>query len=286
MKYGKGKVVSTAQDVLEELAESHSIAALVIEHRQLQKLKSTYLDQLPELADTEGRCYTTFNQVEHGDGTTLRARIRICRMTPVRTAVGQEIRAAFIAAPGNVLMSADYSQIELLADWRTSRRIHCYWTLTGRVKTSHTLTASEVFGVDAVTMDKEDAQSREGGELRDCVWDWVRFGLAAQLGIDQKTAREYIERGYFRAVQGCAAIYRRDAENSAAGTSGEDLLWEGEAHSGYTVAQSEHAWLCGADGGEYSAARDGGGSDQTGYAEDRPGDSRSEDAVANDAAGS
>ena len=146
MKYGKGKVVSTAQDVLEELAESHSIAALVIEHRQLQKLKSTYLDQLPALADAEGRVHTTFNQVGTATGRLSSTNPNLQNI-PVRTAVGREIRAAFIAAPGNVLMSADYSQIELRLMAHFSQDpllLDAYRT----GKDIHTLTASEVFGVD------------------------------------------------------------------------------------------------------------------------------------------
>ncbi len=153
MKYGKGKVVSTAQDVLEELAENHPIAALVIEHRQLQKLKSTYLDQLPALADAEGRIHTTFNQVGTATGRLSSTNPNLQNI-PVRTAVGREIRAAFIAAPGNVLMSADYSQIELRLMAHFSQDpllLDAYRT----GKDIHTLTASEVFGVDAATMDKE-----------------------------------------------------------------------------------------------------------------------------------
>ena len=71
MKYGKGKVVSTAQDVLEELAEHHAAPALVLEYRQMSKLRSNYTDQLPTLADAEGRVHTTFNQVGDGDGKAL-----------------------------------------------------------------------------------------------------------------------------------------------------------------------------------------------------------------------
>jgi DNA polymerase-1 len=198
MKYGKGKVVSTAQDVLEELAESHPIAALVIEHRQLQKLKGTYLDTLPSLADSQGRIHTTFNQVGAATGRLSSINPNLQNI-PIRTAVGREIRAAFIAAPGNVLMSADYSQIELrlmahfaqdpllLDAYRTGKDIH-------------TLTASEVFQVDAATMDKE-TRNRAKAVNFGIVYGISPFGLAAQLGIDQKTAREYIER-YFERYSG------------------------------------------------------------------------------------
>ncbi len=198
MKYGKGKVVSTAQDVLEELAENHPIAALVIEHRQLQKLKSTYLDQLPALADSEGRIHTTFNQVGTATGRLSSTNPNLQNI-PVRTAVGREIRAAFIAAPGNVLMSADYSQIELRLMAHFSQDpllLDAYRT----GKDIHTLTASEVFGVDAATMDKE-TRNRAKAVNFGIVYGISPFGLAAQLGIDQRTAREYIER-YFDRYKG------------------------------------------------------------------------------------
>jgi len=198
MKYGKGKVVSTAQDVLEELAENHPIAALVIEHRQLQKLKSTYLDQLPALADSEGRIHTTFNQVGTATGRLSSTNPNLQNI-PVRTAVGREIRAAFIAAPGNVLMSADYSQIELRLMAHFSQDpllLDAYRT----GKDIHTLTASEVFGVDAATMDKE-TRNRAKAVNFGIVYGISPFGLSAQLGIDQRTAREYIER-YFERYKG------------------------------------------------------------------------------------
>ena len=198
MKYGKGKVVSTAQDVLDELAEKYPIAALVIEHRQLQKLKSTYLDQLPSLADSAGRIHTTFNQVGTATGRLSSTNPNLQNI-PTRTAIGREIRAAFIAAPGNLLMSADYSQIELrlmahfsqdpllLNAYRTNQDIH-------------TLTAAEVFGVDAETMDKE-TRARAKVVNFGIVYGISPFGLSAQLNIDQKTAKTYIET-YFDRYKG------------------------------------------------------------------------------------
>jgi DNA polymerase-1 len=198
MKYGKGKVVSTAQDVLEELAESHPIAALVTEHRQLQKLKGTYLDALPSLADSEGRIHTTFNQVGTATGRLSSTNPNLQNI-PIRTSIGREIRAAFIPAPGNLLMSADYSQIELRLMAHFSQDpllLDAYRTN----KDIHTLTASEVFEVDAATMDKE-TRNRAKAVNFGIVYGISPFGLAAQLGIDQKTAREYIER-YFERYQG------------------------------------------------------------------------------------
>jgi len=195
MKYGKGKVVSTAQDVLEELAENHPIAALVIEHRQLQKLKSTYLDQLPSLADAEGRIHTTFNQVGTATGRLSSTNPNLQNI-PTRTAIGREIRTAFIAAPGNLLMSADYSQIEL--------RLMAHFSqdplLLNAYRTGidiHTLTASEVFGIPIAELDKE-TRARAKAVNFGIVYGISPFGLAAQLNIDQKIAKTYIETYYER----------------------------------------------------------------------------------------
>jgi DNA polymerase-1 len=197
-KQGKGKVVSTAQDVLEELAENHPIAALVIEHRQLQKLKSTYLDALPQLADAEGRIHTTFNQVGTATGRLSSTNPNLQNI-PTRTAIGREIRAAFIAAPGNVLMSADYSQIELrlLAHYsQDALLVKAYQT----GQDIHTLTASEVFGIPVEELDKE-TRARAKAVNFGIVYGISPFGLAQQLGIEQKVAKSYIET-YFERYAG------------------------------------------------------------------------------------
>ncbi len=198
IKYGKGKVVSTAQDVLEELAEHHPAAALVLEYRQLSKLKSTYLDSLPRLTDADGRVHTTFNQVGTATGRLSSTNPNLQNI-PIRTVLGREIRAAFIPAPGNVLMSADYSQIELRLMAHFSQDpllLDAYRT----EKDIHTLTASEVFGVDPATMDKE-TRARAKAVNFGIVYGISPFGLAAQLNIDQKTAKTYIET-YFERYKG------------------------------------------------------------------------------------
>ena len=112
VKYGRGKVVSTAQDVLEELAEHHEAPRLVLEYRQLAKLKSNYSDSLPLLADAQHRVHTTFNAVGTSTGRLSSTNPNLQNI-PIRTELGREIRAAFVPADGNVLLSADYSQIEL-----------------------------------------------------------------------------------------------------------------------------------------------------------------------------
>jgi DNA polymerase-1 len=196
LKYGKGKVISTAQDILEDLAQHHEVPAIVLEYRQLQKLKGTYLDALPVLADGEGRIHTTFNQVGTATG----------RLSSVRTAVGREIRAAFIAAPGNLLMSADYSQIELRLMAHFSQDpllLDAYRT----GKDIHTLTAAEVFEVDPETMSKE-TRARAKAVNFGIVYGISPFGLAAQLGIEQRVAKEYIER-YFARYKGVAAFIEK-----------------------------------------------------------------------------
>ncbi len=208
MKHGKGKVISTAQDILEDLAEHHEVPALVLEYRQLQKLKGTYLDALPVLADANGRIHTTFNQVGTATGRLSSTNPNLQNI-PVRTAVGREIRAAFIAAEGNLLMSADYSQIELRLMAHFSQDpllLDAYRT----GKDIHTLTAAEVFEVDAETMDKE-TRARAKAVNFGIVYGISPFGLAAQLGIDQKIAKEYIAR-YFERYKGVADFIERTLE--------------------------------------------------------------------------
>src|SRR5258707_506658 len=117
MKYGKGKVVSTAQDVLEELAEQHPVPALVLEYRQLAKLKSTYLDSLPQLTDSQGRVHTTFNQVGTATGRLSSTNPNLQNI-PVRTALGREIRAcaALRSALRSILRSRE--RLRTLSSWR------------------------------------------------------------------------------------------------------------------------------------------------------------------------
>ena len=209
MKYGKGKVVSTAQDVLEELAEHHAVPALVLEYRQLAKLKSTYIDSLPQLTDGVGRIHTTFNQVGTATGRLSSTNPNLQNI-PIRTALGREIRAAFIPAPGNVLMSADYSQIELrlMAHFSQDPLLFDAYR-TG--KDIHALTASEVFGVDMATMDKE-TRARAKAVNFGIVYGISPFGLAAQLNIDQKTAKTYIET-YFDRYKGVQRFIKETLES-------------------------------------------------------------------------
>jgi DNA polymerase-1 len=195
LKYGKGKVVSTAVDVLEELAEHNDVPRQVLQYRQLAKLKSNYIDSLPLLADAEGRVHTTFNQVGTATGRLSSTNPNLQNI-PIKTELGREIRAAFIAAPGNLLISADYSQIEL--------RLMAHYSedpLLVRAfaegQDIHTLTAAEVFGIAAEGMDKQ-TRDRAKAVNFGIVYGISPFGLAAQLGIEQNVARLYIETYFAR----------------------------------------------------------------------------------------
>jgi DNA polymerase-1 len=198
MRHGRGKVVSTAQDVLEELSEHHTAPRLVLEYRQLAKLKSNYADSLPLLADAQGRVHTTFQQTGTATGRLSSTNPNVQNI-PIRTELGREIRAAFVPAPGNVLLSADYSQIELRLMAHFSEDPLLLKAYRENVDI-HTLTASEVFGVPAEQMDKT-TRNRAKAVNFGIVYGISPFGLAQQLGIDQGEAQRYIQR-YFERYQG------------------------------------------------------------------------------------
>jgi len=207
---GKGKAVSTAQDVLENLAESHEVPRLVLEFRHLSKLKSTYIDALPLLADADSRVHTTFNAAAVATGRLSSVNPNLQNI-PTRTELGREIRAAFTAAPGTQLLSADYSQIELrlLAHFSGDPLlVHAYQNN----EDIHTLTASEVFGVPAAEMDKQ-TRNRAKAVNFGIVYGISPFGLAAQLGIPQSEARAYIER-YFARYASVQSFIERTLEET------------------------------------------------------------------------
>ena len=207
---GKGKAVSTAQDVLEQLAEQHEVPRLVLEYRHLSKLKSTYIDALPLLADSESRVHTTFMAAATATGRLSSVNPNLQNI-PIRTELGREIRAAFAAGPGTQLLSADYSQIELrlLAHFSGDPLLVKAYSEGIDI---HTLTASEVFGVPIETMDKE-TRGRAKAVNFGIVYGISAFGLAAQLGIPQAEARAYIER-YFARYQGVKVFIEKTLEQT------------------------------------------------------------------------
>ena len=207
---GKGKAISTAQDVLEGLAARHDVPRLVLEYRHLSKLKSNYIDALPLLADAESRVHTTFQAAATATGRLSSVNPNLQNI-PIRTELGREIRAAFTASPGMQLLSADYSQIELRLLAHFSQDPLLMRAYAEEIDI-HTLTASEVFGVPIESMDKE-TRNRAKAVNFGIVYGISAFGLAAQLGIPQAEAKAYIER-YFQRYEGVKAFIERTLEQT------------------------------------------------------------------------
>jgi len=195
----RAKARSTAADILEELAAVHELPKKIIEYRELAKLKSTYSDVLPRLIHPiSGRLHTRFSQTGTATGRLSSSNPNLQNI-PIRTELGREIRAAFVAAPGCQLLSADYSQIEL--------RILAH--LSGdpvlveafrRGEDIHSRTAQEVFDVAPF------AQTREHRRVAKVInfgviYGLSAFGLAQQLSIDQKEAAHFIAK-YFERYRG------------------------------------------------------------------------------------
>ncbi len=203
VKYGRGRTISTAADVLEELALTHDIARKVLDYRQLAKLKSTYVDALPALLNPgTGRLHTTFNQVVTATGRLASSNPNLQNI-PIRTELGREIRAAFIADPGCVLLAADYSQIELrlLAHFSEDPLLIEAFR---RGDDIHTLTAARVFGVPPLMIDDEQRRRAKAVNFG-IVYGLSAFGLSQQLGIETGDAKKFID-GYFATYKGVRAF--------------------------------------------------------------------------------
>jgi DNA polymerase-1 len=196
---GKGKTMSTAADVLEGLAEAHPIARLVLEYRQLAKLKGNYADTLPLLIQpSTGRVHTTFNQAGAATGRLSSSNPNLQNI-PIRTELGRQIRAAFVPEPGWKLVVADYSQIELRLLAHMSRDpllVQAYRT----GEDIHTRTAAEVFGVMPLMVTPDLRRNAKAVNFG-IVYGLSAFGLAQQLGIPRQEAEVYI-RNYFERYAG------------------------------------------------------------------------------------
>jgi DNA polymerase-1 len=211
IKYGKGKTISTAVDVLEELSETHEVPRLVLDYRQLSKLKSTYVDALPVLIDPQtGRVHTTFNQTGTTTGRLSSTNPNLQNI-PIRTELGREIRAAFIAEPGYSLLSADYSQIELrlLAHFSDDPLLIKAFREGDDI---HRLTASQVFGVPPMLIDAEHRRRAKAVNFG-IVYGLSAFGLSQQLGIDQREAKKFID-AYFEKYAGVRRYIDRTLEET------------------------------------------------------------------------
>jgi len=211
VKYGKGRTISTAVDVLETLAEDYPIARMVLDYRQLTKLKSTYVDTLPALINpSTGRLHTTFGQTGTATGRLSSANPNLQNI-PIRTELGRGIRAAFIAEPGHVLLTADYSQIELrlLAHFsRDPLLVEAY----RRGDDIHTLTASQVFGVPPLMVTPDHRRQAKVVNFG-IVYGLSPFGLSQNLGIEPAEAKQFIA-NYFEQYKGVRAFIDKTLEEA------------------------------------------------------------------------
>ena len=195
----RAKSRSTAADVLEELATEHALPKKVIEFRELTKLKSNYADVLPRLIHPgSSRLHTRFSQTGAVTGRLSSSNPNLQNI-PIRTELGREIRAAFIAAPGSLLLSADYSQIELRILAHLSEDPVLVEAFR-RGEDIHSRTAQEVFDIAPF------AQTREHRRVAKVInfgviYGLSAFGLAQQLDIDQKEAARFIAK-YFERYRG------------------------------------------------------------------------------------
>ncbi|MDN3516502.1 DNA polymerase I [Aquisalimonas lutea] len=182
---------STAESVLQELAEDYELPRLIIEHRGLSKLKSTYTDKLPQMCDPRtGRVHTSYHQAVTATGRLSSSDPNLQNI-PVRTPEGRRIRKAFIATPGYRLMAADYSQVEL--------RIMAHLSGDSGLRQAfeqgldiHRATAAEVFGAspDRVT----DEQRRAAKAINfGLIYGMSAWGLARQIGVERGQAQEYVD---------------------------------------------------------------------------------------------
>ena len=211
VKYGKGKTISTAVEVLEALAATHEAPRLVLEYRQLTKLKSTYVDALPALLNpSTGRLHTTFSQTGTATGRLSSANPNLQNI-PIRTELGREIRAAFTAEPGHRLLAADYSQIELrlLAHFsHDPLLVEAY----ARGEDIHTLTASQIFAVPPLMVTPEHRRRAKVVNFG-IVYGLSPFGLSQSLGIETGEAKSFID-AYFEKYRGVRKFIDRTLEEA------------------------------------------------------------------------
>jgi len=202
---------STAEDVLEELADSHALPRLILDYRSIAKLRSTYTEKLPLQVNADtGRVHTSYHQAVAQTGR-LSSTDPNLQNIPIRTPEGRRIRQAFIAPAGHVLLAADYSQIEL----RIMAHLSDDAGLRGAFAADrdvHQATAAEVFGV---TLDAVSAEQRRSAKAINfgLIYGMSAFGLARQLGIERGAAQRYVDL-YFERYPGVKAYMDRTREQA------------------------------------------------------------------------
>ncbi len=187
---------STAEPVLQELAHDHELPRLILEHRSLSKLKSTYTDTLPELiSHRTGRVHTSYHQAVTATGRLSSSEPNLQNI-PIRSEQGRRIRQAFVAPDGYKLVAADYSQIELriMAHLSGDKGL---LTAFEKGEDIHRATAAEVFGVG---VDEVSADQRRSAKAINfgLIYGMSAFGLSRQLDVERKVAQEYIDRYFDR----------------------------------------------------------------------------------------
>lgn len=187
---------STAEDTLEQLAAQHPLPRLILDWRAMQKLRSTYAEQLPAAINPRtGRIHTSYHQAVAATGR-LSSQDPNLQNIPIRTAEGRRIRQAFVAEPGNTLLAVDYSQIELrlMAHFSGDERLQEAFRQNLDV---HQATAAEVFGLPLEKVGSDERRAAKAINFG-LIYGMSAFGLARQLGIGRNEAGEYIERFFGR----------------------------------------------------------------------------------------
>ncbi len=192
LKKTPGGQASTAESVLQELAdEGHELPKLILAHRSLAKLKSTYTDKLPKLINPRsGRVHTSYHQAVAATGRLSSSDPNLQNI-PVRTEEGRKIRAAFVAESGHKLLAADYSQIELRLMAHLSEDTRLVDAFKNGLDV-HSATAAEVFEVEVEAVDREQRRRAKAINFG-LIYGMSAFGLAKQLGIERKEAQDYID---------------------------------------------------------------------------------------------
>ena len=202
---------STAEDVLEQLAESFTLPQLILDYRSIAKLRSTYADKLPTQVNPDtGRVHTSYHQAVAQTGR-LSSTDPNLQNIPIRTPEGRRIRQAFIAPPGYVLLAADYSQIEL----RIMAHLSGDASLIAAFEADrdvHQATAAEVFGVPLSEVSTDQRRSAKAINFG-LIYGMSAFGLARQLGIGRNEAQQYVDL-YFERYPGVKAYMDRTREGA------------------------------------------------------------------------
>jgi len=200
---------STDEDVLQQLAADYPLPRLLLEHRALSKLKSTYTDKLPQMVNARtGRVHTCYGQATAVTGRLASTEPNLQNI-PIRTVEGRRIREAFIAPPGHALISADYSQVELriMAHLSGDESLLRAFAEGADI---HRATAADIFGVAIADVTSEQRRYIKAVNFG-LIYGMSAFGLAAQLGIERGAAAQFIEK-YFIRYPGVAEYMRRTRE--------------------------------------------------------------------------